>query len=70
MMLNNNSYNVITTLQNKSEALNVYDKYIQDAQAVGSQECVELFQRYQQRDQEAVEELKQHVQMLVNNGKF
>lgn len=69
-MLNNNSYNIITVLHDKSEALAVYDKYIQDAQAAGSQDCVQLFQQLQQQDQQNVETLKQHVQMLVQNGQF
>ncbi|MBA2364120.1 MAG: hypothetical protein H0V86_11390 [Chloroflexia bacterium] len=69
-MLDNNSYNIITALHNKSEALTTYDKYIQDAQDAGSQECVQIFQQFQQQDEQAVEQLKQHVQLLVNNGKF
>lgn len=38
-------YDLLTVLQSKSEALKAYDKYMQDAQAIGSQPCVELFQK-------------------------
>ncbi|MDP9379656.1 MAG: hypothetical protein M3Q29_05810 [Chloroflexota bacterium] len=69
-MLNNNSYNIVTALHDKSEALAVYDKYIQDAEAAGSQECVQLFRQLQQQDEQNVQTLRQHVEMLVQNGKF
>ncbi len=69
-MLNNNSYNIITTLHNKSEALTAYDKYIQDAQEAGSQDCAQLFRQFKQQDEQAVQTLKQHVQMLVESGQF
>lgn len=36
-------YDLLTVLQNKSEAVKAYDKYLQDAQAMDSQPCVELF---------------------------
>ena len=36
-------YDLLTVLQNKSEALHAYEKYIQDAQSIGSNPCVELF---------------------------
>lgn len=69
-MLNNNSFNLITALSNKSEALTVYDKYIQDAQEAGSQECVQLWQEFKQQDEQAVQRLKEHVEMLVKGGKL
>lgn len=69
-MLNNNTYNIVTALQNKAEATAAYDKYIQDAQQAGSQECVELFQQFKQQDEQAIDTLKQHVQMLIERGQF
>lgn len=69
-MLNNNSYNIVATLHNKSEAATVYDKYVQDAQEAGSQECVQLFQQLKEQDSQNVETLKQHVQMLIERGQF
>lgn len=69
-MLNNNSFNLITALSNKSEALTVYDKYIQDAQEAGSQECVQLWQEFKQQDEQAVQRLKERVEMLVKGGKL
>jgi hypothetical protein len=69
-MLNNNSYNIVAALHNKSEAATVYDRYIQDAQAADSQECVQLFQQMKEQDSQNVETLRQHVRMLVERGQF
>ncbi len=60
-MLNNNSYNIVSELSEKPKALQLYDTYVQDAQEVGSQECVQLFQQLKGQDEQAVEQLKQHV---------
>ena len=69
-MLRNNSYNLVVSLANKSDALQVYGKYIQDAEAEGSQECVQLFQQFKQQDEQAAEALRQHIEMLVQRGQF
>jgi len=69
-MLNNNSYNIITTLGEKSQAVTIYDEFIEDAEEEGSDECVELFKKFKAQDEANVAELKQHVEMLVQNGKF
>jgi len=69
-MLSNNSYNIVSALSEKSKGLQLYDKYIQDAQAQGLQDCVQLFQQLKQQDDQAVEQLKQHVQMLAQQGQF
>ncbi len=69
-MLNNNSYNIVSELSEKSKALQLYDTYVQDAQEAGSEECVQLFQQLKQQDEQAVEQLKQHVQMLAQQGRF
>ena len=48
--INNLEYDLVTVLHNKSEAIQAYDKYIQDAQSQNSQPCVQLFQKLQQQD--------------------
>ena len=63
-------YDLLTVLQNKSEALNAYDKYIQDAQSIGSQPCVELFQKLQQADSQQAQEIRQHLQEVMQKGKM
>jgi hypothetical protein len=63
-------YDLLTVLQNKSEALKAYDKYVQDAQSIGSQPCVELFQKLQQEDIKQAQEIRQHLQEVMQKGKM
>ena len=57
-------------LQSKSEALKAYEKYMEDAQAMGSQPCVELFQKLQQQDMQQAQEVRQHLQEVMQKGKM
>jgi hypothetical protein len=66
--ISNLEYDLLTILQNKAEALNAYQKYIQDAQEIGSQPCVELFQKLQQADMQQVEEIRHHLQEVMQKG--
>ncbi len=63
-------YDLLTVLQNKSEALHAYDKYIQDAQSIDSQPCVKLFQKLQQQDMQQAQEIRQHLQEVMQKGKM
>ncbi len=54
-------YDWLTVLQSKAEGLNAYEKYIQDAEAAGAQECVEMFRKLHERDAQMVQEIKDHV---------
>ena len=69
-VISNLEYDLLTVLQNKSEALQAYDKYIQDAQSIGSQPCVELFQKLQQADSQQTQEIRQHLQEVMQKGKM
>jgi hypothetical protein len=69
-VISNLEYDLLTVLQNKSEALQAYDKYIQDAQSIGSQPCVELFQKLQQADSQQAQEIRQHLQEVMQKGKM
>jgi spore germination protein YaaH len=68
--ISNLEYDLLTVLHNKAEALNAYQQYIQDAQSVGSQPCVELFQKLQQSDIQQTEELRRHLQEVMQKGKM
>jgi len=63
-------YDLLTVLQSKSEALKAYDKYVQDAQAIGSQPCVELFQKLQQTEIQQAQEIRKHLQEVMQKGKM
>ncbi|MEB3309322.1 MAG: hypothetical protein VKJ02_03745 [Snowella sp.] len=61
-------YDLLTVLKNKAKAVQAYDSYIQDAQEANSQPCVELLQKLQQGDIEQVNEIRQHLQQVMQNG--
>lgn len=63
-------YDLLTVLQNKAEAVQMYDTYIQDAQQAGSQPCAELLRKLQQSDNEQVQELRRHLQEVMQKGKM
>lgn len=68
--LSNLEYDLLTVLQNKAEAVKAYDTYIKDAQEMQSQPCVELFQKLMQQDMEVVQEIRHHLQQVMQNGKM
>ncbi|WP_315790322.1 hypothetical protein [Fischerella sp. JS2] len=63
-------YDFLTVLHNKGEAIKAYDTYIQDAQQAGSQPCVELFQKLRQSDIEQAQEIRRHLQEIMQKGKM
>ncbi|NJP11848.1 MAG: hypothetical protein HC866_22205 [Leptolyngbyaceae cyanobacterium RU_5_1] len=63
-------YDLLAVLKNKSEAVKVYSTYIKDAQEIGSQPCVELLQKLQQTDQQQAQEVRQHLQEVMQKGKM
>ncbi len=68
--LNDLEYDFVTVLQNKAEAVKAYETYIQDAQQAGSQPCVELFQKLRQADMEHAQEIRTHLQQVMQHGKM
>lgn len=68
--VSNLEYDLLTTLQNKAEALKAYETYIQDAQSMDSQPCVELFKKLQQSDLQQAEEIRHHLQEVMQKGKM
>lgn len=68
--ISNLEYDLLTVLQSKSEALKAYEKYMEDAQSTGSQPCVELFKKLQQQDMQQAQEVRQHLQEVMQKGKM
>ncbi|MBU7583638.1 MAG: hypothetical protein KAF91_12120 [Nostoc sp. TH1S01] len=68
--ISNLEYDFVTVLHNKAEAVKAYETYIQDAQQANSQPCVELFQRLRQSDIEQAQEIRQHLQQVLQHGKM
>lgn len=68
--LSNLEYDLLTVLQNKAEAMKAYETYIQDAQSTGSQPCVELFQQLRQSESQQIQEIRNHLQQVMQKGKM
>ncbi|MBW4421057.1 MAG: hypothetical protein KME13_17770 [Myxacorys californica WJT36-NPBG1] len=63
-------YDLITVLKNKSEAVKAYDTYIQDAQGMDSQPCVELFRKLKENEMQTAQEVRSHLQEVMQKGKM
>jgi uncharacterized protein YfcZ (UPF0381/DUF406 family) len=68
--ISNLEYDFLTVLQNKAEAVRAYETYIEDAKAVNSQPCVDLFQKLRQSEIEQAQEIRHHLQEVMQHGKM
>ena len=68
--ISNIEYDLLTVLHNKAEAVQAYDKYIQDAQSIGSQPCAELFQKLKESETQQVQEIREHLTQVMQHGKM
>jgi ferritin-like metal-binding protein YciE len=68
--MSNLEYDLLTVLKNKAEAVKAYETYIQDAQQMDSQPCVQLFQKLRDQEQQAAQEIRHHLQQVMQNGKM
>lgn len=55
------AYDWVAVVKNKADALLAYQKYMQDAQAVNSQECMASFRKLYEEDARQLEEAKRHL---------
>lgn len=68
--ISNLEYDLLTVLHHKAEAVKAYDTYIQDAEGMSSQPCVELFRKLKQEDEKCVQEIRSHLQEVMQKGKM
>lgn len=68
--ISNLEYDLLTVLHHKAEAVKAYETYIQDAQGMDSQPCVELFNKLKQQDMEQAQEIRSHLQQVMQSGKM
>jgi hypothetical protein len=61
-------YDWVTVLQNKAEGVAAYEKYLKDAEAAGSSECVAMFRKLHERDTALLQEVKDHVFGMIAKG--
>ena len=62
-VLDNNTYNVIAILHEKSKALEAYDKYLRDA--AQERELRSVLERIRQQDQQSIQQLQGHLARLL-----
>ena len=70
LALSNLEYDLLTALQNKAEAVKAYDTYIKDAEEMSSQPCVELFRKLKVEDTKTAQEIRHHLQEVMQKGKM
>lgn len=63
-------YDLLAVLKSKSDAVLLYDQYIQDAQQADSQPCLELLRKIQQEDRKHAQQVRQHLQEVMQKGKM
>ncbi len=68
--ISNLEYDLLTALQNKAEAVKAYETYIQDAEQMNSQPCVELFRKLREEDMKTAQEIRHHLQEVMQKGKM
>lgn len=59
------AYDWVAVVKNKADALLAYHKYLQDAQAANSPECMELLRRMYEDDSRHLMEAKQHLSAVL-----
>lgn len=70
MGMSNVSYDVLTALQSKLEALAAYDIYIEDCEETGDDTLRRLFETLKRDDDRHADLLREEVERLVREGKF
>ena len=59
------AFDWVNVVKNKAEALLAYNKYIRDAEAAGSKECAQMFQRLREDDARHLAEAKRHLSEVL-----
>ncbi|PSN15990.1 hypothetical protein C7293_04715 [filamentous cyanobacterium CCT1] len=67
-VVSNLEYDWLTVMHNKAEAIQAYDKYMQDARDADSQECVDLFTQLKQTEIEQIQEIRKHLMKTMSQS--
>ncbi len=70
MPLNDVSYDLLSVLQSKLDAIAVYEQYIEDAKEAGNGQIEQLFEQIKQQDEQAAEKLTNALESMVKSGNF
>ncbi len=69
-MLPNMLFDLVSAIQNKSEALAIYDTYAKDAQSHSCPDCANLWKQMKQRDEEDLARLTAELEKHVRAGEL
>lgn len=69
-VINDLEYDLLAVLKNKSDAVQLYDTYVKDAESAGSQPCVQLLKKLQDEDRKHAEEVRNHLKEVMQKGKM
>jgi rubrerythrin len=69
-MLSDVSYDILTALQSKLEAVWIYEEYMEDCQEAQEPECQRVFEEIMRDDQRHAEMLRDTLERLVRENKF
>lgn len=70
MPLNDVSYDLLSVLQSKLDAIAIYEQYIEDAKEAGNSQVERLFEQIKQQDEQAAEKLTDTLETMVKSGQF
>jgi bacterioferritin (cytochrome b1) len=69
-MMSDVNFDLITVLQNKLEAVAVYEAYLDDCDEAGDTHCRDLFEQLRTDDSHHADLLRQELERIVREGKF
>jgi len=68
--MKNVNHNLISTLDNKLDAVWRYDTYIQDARQQGCMDCVRVLEQLKQEEIRQIQMLREEIAKHVQKGQF
>lgn len=68
--MTNLSYDIVTVLQNKLEAVAAYEAYLKDCKESGDTACQKLVAELKKDDERHVSQLRAELERMIKEGKF
>jgi rubrerythrin len=70
MAVSDMTFDLITALQNKLEAIQIYETYMEDCEDAGNAEARKLFEEISRDDDRHADRLRAQIERLVQDGQF
>lgn len=68
--MSNHSHDLVQELSVRLDSQWRYDQYIQNARDANMPEAVQIFERLKRETQQAIEDLRGHIEQMCRDGKF